>query len=116
MLVSFDDILVCSKDIESHVLHLQAVLQKLQGNQLFCKKSKCEFGVHAIEYLCHIISREGVAIDPKKIRAMVEWPVPKTVKGLRGFLCLTGYYRKFIKRYGVISKVMTDLLKKNCFI
>lgn len=115
VLVFFYDILVYSRNLESHVQHPKLVLQTLQDTQLFCKKSKYEFGAHKIEYLCHIISREGVATDPSKIDAMVSWPVPKTMKGLRGFLGLMGYYRKFIRGYGVISNALTYLLKKKLF-
>jgi hypothetical protein len=91
------------------------VFQLLKDNQLFAKLSKCEFTTIRIEYLGHIISSAGVATDPSKVEAMVKWPIPKSVKQLRGFLGLTGYYRKFIKNYEIISKPLSDLLKKDSF-
>jgi hypothetical protein len=82
---------------------------------LFVKNTKCSFGASKLEYLGHIISREGVKVDPKKIQAMQEWPRPTNLKIIRGFLGLMGYYMKFVHHYGKIAKPLTNLLKNNAF-
>ncbi|KAF5468735.1 hypothetical protein F2P56_012865 [Juglans regia] len=116
VIVFFDDILVYSSDMSSHLDHLSTVLQTLQRHQLYAKQSKCKFACQEIEYLGHLISKEGVRADPKKLESMVTWPIPKNLKALRGFLGLTGYYRKFIKGYGQIAAPLTSLLKKDAFV
>ncbi|GAA0175667.1 hypothetical protein LIER_44002 [Lithospermum erythrorhizon] len=115
ILVFFDDILVYSKTLDQHYTHLSTVLGLLRQHKLYAKPSKCTFGSPHIEYLGHIITVGGVSVDPSKITARVEWSTPKHLKSLRGFLGLTGYYRKFIKGYGTISRPLTDLLKKDSF-
>ncbi|KAH9735939.1 hypothetical protein KPL71_017914 [Citrus sinensis] len=115
VLVFFDDILIYSSDWKEHLEHLELVFGVLSQNQLFVKKSKCAFGKKKIEYLGHVISDEGVATDPAKIQNMLQWPKPNSLKSLRGFLGLTGYYRRFIKDYGKVSQPLTVLLKKDNF-
>uniref|UniRef100_A0A453NRI9 Reverse transcriptase n=1 Tax=Aegilops tauschii subsp. strangulata TaxID=200361 RepID=A0A453NRI9_AEGTS len=116
VLVFFDDILIYSKSLQEHKEHLQIVLQLLKEHQLFAKMSKCVFAVQQVEYLGHIISEKGVATDPKKILAIAEWPTPDSVTKLRSFLGLAGYYRRFIKGYGMICRPLHDLLKKGQFL
>jgi hypothetical protein len=114
-LVFFDDILIYRKTWKDHLTHVDQVLSLLSQHQLFLKQSKCAFGASEVEYLGHLVGKDGVRVDPKKIEAMQDWPHPKTLKRLHGFLGLTGYYRKFIKNYGKIAAPLTALLKKNSF-
>ncbi|XP_057444654.1 uncharacterized protein LOC130736899 [Lotus japonicus] len=107
VLVFFDDILVYSKDWDSHVVQLKQVLQQLEQQSLTANLKKCNFGQTSVEYLGHLISEAGVAVDPNKVSSVQQWPVPKNVKGVRGFLGLTEYYHKFIRDYGKIAKPLT---------
>ncbi|CAA0843123.1 Uncharacterized mitochondrial protein AtMg00860, partial [Striga hermonthica] len=115
VLVFFDDILIYSKSWGEHLGHLRVVLEILEANSFHIKPSKCSFGQMMVEYLGHFISHEGVKVDPRKIEAMVDWPKPTSHTQLRGFLGLTGYYRKFVKDYGTIAKPLTEMTKKGGF-
>ncbi len=84
VLVFVDDILVYSNSLQEHVQHLQQVFELLQDHGLYVKASKCSFAQQHLEYLGHIIGVTGVATDPAKIQAVSKWPVPKTLKQLRG--------------------------------
>jgi hypothetical protein len=108
-----DDILIYSATLEEHVKLLTEVFQILEQHNFFIKRSKCLFAQSSVEYLGHVISAEGVATDPSKVQVVVSWLTPKNIKQLRGFLGLTGYYRKFIQHYGMMARPLTDLLKKD---
>ena len=83
---------------------------------MYAKANKCMFAVNKIEYLGHFITGKGVETDPKKIEAMLNSPVPKSIKELRSFLGLAGYYRKFMRKFAEKGKPLTDLLKKGAFM
>ena len=107
--------LVYSQSLEEHLLHLQCVLHLLRTHQLFANKEKYQFGQIKLEYLGHVISTQGVEADTNKIATIQNLPSPKFVKELQGFLGLTGYYCRFIRRYGDIARPLTNQLKKDCF-
>ena len=112
VVVIIDDILVYSKDRESHDTHLQLVLETLRKEQLYAKQSKCEYWKNEISFLRHIVSKEGIRVDPKKIEVVVEWKPPRNVTKVRSFLGLVGYYRRFVKGFSMTASPMTRLLQK----
>ena len=115
VLVFFDDILIYSPDFESHLRLLEEVLSILQTNQFYVKLSKCTFAQPSVHYLGHVVSAQGVAMDPDKVSCIMNWPKPDTIKKLRGYLGLTGYYRRHIKDYSLISQPLTAMLKTDGF-
>lgn len=107
VLVFIDDILVYTRTLEEHVQLLRQVFELLDQHQLKVKKSKCAFAQKQLVYLGHVISVGGVATDPKNIAAVQKWETPKSVRAVRGFLGLAGYYRKFVRNFGQISRPLT---------
>jgi hypothetical protein len=102
VLVFFDDILIYSPSWSAHLQHINAVFSALREHQLKLKRSKCTFAQSSVAYLGHVITAEGVAMDKDKVDAVASWPQPRSVRGLRGFLGLAGYYLRFIQDYGAI--------------
>ncbi|KAG7556957.1 Reverse transcriptase domain [Arabidopsis suecica] len=113
VIIFIDDILVYSKDWESHQDHLRAVLEWLRKHELFAKLSKCSFWQRSIGFLGHIVSDKGVSVDPEKIKSNKDWPRPKNATEIRSFLGLAGYYRRFVKGFASMSQPMTRLTGKD---
>jgi hypothetical protein len=84
----------------------------LRKHKLYAKLDKCDFYQTEIQYLGHVISTKGIVVDPEKIKAIMEWPVPKDVANIRSFMGITGYYRRFIEGFSKITYPITSLQKK----
>ena len=112
VVVFIDDILIYSKSKEEHEEHLKIGLQQLGEHQLYAKFSKCDFFKDKIQYLGHVVTKEGISVDPENIKAIEEWLVPKDVTDVWSFMGITGYYRRFIEGFSRIANPVTSLQKK----
>ena len=112
VVVFMDDILVYSKDAQEHEQHLRIVMETLREKKLYAKLSKCDFWLKEVSFLGHIVSVEGIRVDPIKIEAVVNWKPPRNVTDVRSFLGLARYYRRFVKGFSVVASPLTKLLKK----
>ncbi|XP_019418526.1 PREDICTED: uncharacterized protein LOC109329303 [Lupinus angustifolius] len=113
VVIFIDDILIYSKDQEEHSKHPRIVLQILKDNQLHAKLPKLEFWLELVNFIGHVISSEGIAIDPTKVGTVMEWNSPKSVTEIRSFLGLTGYYQKFIEGFAKLALPLTMLTRKD---
>jgi hypothetical protein len=113
VVVFIDDILIYSKNEEEHAQHLRIVLTRLREHQLYAKFSKCAFWLEEIQFLGHVLSARGIAVDPSKVKDILEWKPPTTVHQVRSFLGLAGYYRRFIPDFSKLVKPITSLLKND---
>ncbi|CAA7046739.1 unnamed protein product [Microthlaspi erraticum] len=115
VIIFIDDILIYSKTKEEHQRHLKKVLERLRGQKLYAKFSKCCFWKREIGFLGHRISEQGVSADSEKIEVIKEWPTPTNATEVRSFLGLAAYYRKFVNGFSSIAKPMTKLTGKKEF-
>ena len=113
VIVFIDDILVYSKSEKENARHLRFVLQTLKDHQLYAKFSKCKFWLDQVAFLGHVVSKDDIQVDPKKIEAIIDWPRPITVTEVKSFLGLVGYYRRFVKDFSKIAAPLTRLTQKN---
>lgn len=111
VVIYLDDIMIYSKSEEEHREHVKTVLRALRKHQLYAVLWKCQFFRREIDYLGHHVDRHGVTVEPDKISAIKEWPVPTTVTKVRSFLGLANFYRRFVKNFSAIAAPLTDLTK-----
>ncbi|KAH9671101.1 hypothetical protein KPL70_017221 [Citrus sinensis] len=113
VIVFIDDILVYSKSKEEHETHLRIVLETLREKKLYAKFKKCEFWLDCMAFLGHIVTKDGISVDPAKVEAIVNWERPSNVTEVRSLLGLAGYYRLFVKGFSSIAAPLTNLTKKD---
>ena len=89
------------------------MLETLRKERLYAKLSKCEFWLRKVSFLVHIVSEEGIQVDPKKVEVIIEWKPLRNITEVHSFLGLAGYYRRFVKGFSMIAAFMTRLLQKN---
>lgn len=113
MVIFVDDILVYSRTEKEHAEHLRIMLEILRLHKLFAKRSKCEFWLDRVAFLGHIVSGDGISVDPEKVSAVRDWLAPTTTTEICSFLGLVSYYRRFIQDFSRIARPMAMLTRKD---
>ena len=106
-----DDILIFSKTLDEHLLHIHRVLKRLKEEKLLINLKKCSFVQKELVYLGFVISAEGLKIDPEKVKAILEWPTPRSTTKVRSFHGLVSFYEKFIKNFSSICAPLTETIR-----
>ncbi|XP_019091104.1 PREDICTED: uncharacterized protein LOC104743811 [Camelina sativa] len=113
VVVYFDDILVYSKNLEDHVMHLKLVLDLLRKEKLYANFKKCTFCTDNLVFLGFVVSADGIKVDEEKVKAIKDWPSPTNVSEVRSFHGLAGFYRRFVKDFSTIAAPLTEVIKKD---
>ncbi|GKE86054.1 putative reverse transcriptase domain-containing protein [Tanacetum coccineum] len=113
VIVFIDDIPIYSRNKEEHVNHLRIILELLKKEKLYAKFSKCDFWIHIVQFLGHLIDSQRLYVDPAKIEVVKNWASPTTPTEIHQFLGLAGYYRRFFKDFSKIAKSLTELTQKD---
>ncbi|XP_027157552.1 uncharacterized protein LOC113759187 [Coffea eugenioides] len=113
VVVYFDDILIYSKSYDEHLEHIRAVMDVLRREKLYANLKKCNFCTNELVFLGFVISAQGMKVDNQKVKAIQEWPTPRSVGDVRSFLGLAGFYRRFVRDFSTIAAPLTELIKKN---
>ena len=111
--VYLDDILIFSRSQTEHDLHVQQILSRLKGANLFVNAEKCEFDKNQVHYLGYLLGADGIRMDPKKLDTITDWPEPRSVKDIQSFLGFTNFYRRFIDHYAEIVLPLNRLTRKD---
>jgi len=112
-LVYLDDIIIFSRTFDEHITRLDEVFRRIRQANLKLKPSKCSLCQRQVEFLGHIVSGNGISMQPEKIEAIRTWPSCRNATEVRAFLGTAGYYRRFIKDFSVIASPLYELLKKD---
>lgn len=113
VVVYFDDILIYSQSMGVHLIHLREILDGLRKETLYANYKKCAFGIDSLVFLGFVVTSQGVQVDEEKVRAIKEWPIPKTVAEVRKFHGLAGFYRRFVQDFSTIAASLTEIIKKS---
>uniref|UniRef100_A0A2N9FJY2 Reverse transcriptase domain-containing protein n=1 Tax=Fagus sylvatica TaxID=28930 RepID=A0A2N9FJY2_FAGSY len=113
VVVYFDDILIYSKNLDDHVVHVKSVLDVLRKERLFANLKKCTFYTDKLVFLGFVVSAQGIQVDEEKVRAIQDWPSPTSVGNVRSFHGLASFYRRFVKDFSSLAAPFTEVIKKN---
>lgn len=113
MILFIDDILIYSKSKEQHETHLRQVLMTLRVNALYAKFSKCQLWLDKVAFRGHVVTQDGIEVDPTKVKAVYSWPRPSRMTEIRNFLGLSSYYRKFVQDISSLAASLTQLIRKH---
>ena len=108
-----DDVIIVGRNFAEHLKNVETVLQRFKRAQLLLKPKKCSFFQKEVRFLGHVVSAEGIAVDPRKTAVIRQWPFPKNISELRGFLGLCGFYRAYCKGFAEIAAPLTEMLKRS---